>query len=180
MRVLCAWSGRVPEHLGDVRGSVPSQVGGAATSVPAPETVDFPTICRRDLLWEAELYVCAGQDENSSMEQRHSGVARTPLQLAAEHGCLRVVQLLIDRKADVDAVDRMGRTSLHLAAIKGHTDVCRILVEVGGADVHAADNCFDTPLHLAAKANHAAAVHELANLEETRIREDVNVSTFFS
>ena len=49
--------------------------GGLAVDPSNPVTVDFPTICKRDLLWEAELYVCAGQDENSSIEQARAQAA---------------------------------------------------------------------------------------------------------
>ena len=145
--------------------------GGKAIDVVRPEVVDFRMVCTRDLLWEAELYMCAGQDANDALEGRHSGVARTPLQLSAEHGCIRVVELLMDRRADVHAPDRLGRSPLHLAAMGGHLDVCLSLISEGGADVHASDNCQDTPLHLAAKANWPLVVHELANIEERNIRE---------
>ena len=63
-------------------------VGGRSADVVRPEFLDFRMICARDLRWEAEIYVCAGQDANFVFEKRHSGVSRTPLQLAAEHGCL--------------------------------------------------------------------------------------------
>lgn len=130
-----------------------------ASDVSAQQHIDFQFLCRNDRRWEAELYICAGCDENASMEQRHSGVSRTPLQLAAEHGCLNVVYLLIERKAEVEAEDRLGRRPLHLAAQRGHTDVCLALVDAGDADVHAQDHDGNTPLHLAAKANRASAVH---------------------
>jgi ankyrin repeat protein len=136
-----------------------------------PESIDFQFLCRNDRRWEAELYICAGADENKSVEQRHSGVARTPLQLAAESGCLNVVYLLLERHAEVEAEDRLGRRPLHLAAQKGHTDVCIALVDSGEADVHAVDHDGNTPLHLAAKANKAQTVHQLASIEEHQIRE---------
>ena len=60
---------------------------------------------------------------------------------------------------------------MHLAAQKGHTDVCIALVDSGEADVHAMDHDGNTPLHLAAKANKAQTVHQLASIEEHQIRE---------
>lgn len=95
-------------------------VGGRAVDVARPEVVDFRAVCTRDLLWEAALYMCAGQDANEPLLGRHSGVARTPLQLSAEQGCIRVVELLMERGADVHATDRLGRSPLHLAAAGGH------------------------------------------------------------
>ena len=144
---------------------------GLCADVVQPESIDFQFLCRNDRRWEAELYICAGADENKSVEQRHSGVARTPLQLAAESGCLNVVYLLLERHAEVEAEDRLGRRPLHLAAQKGHTDVCIALVDSGEADVHAMDHDGNTPLHLAAKANKAQTVHQLASIEEHQIRE---------
>ena len=144
---------------------------GLCADIVQPESIDFQFLCRNDRRWEAELYICAGEDENKSVEQRHSGVARTPLQLAAESGCLNVVYLLLERHAEVEAEDRLGRRPLHLAAQKGHTDVCIALVDSGEADVHAVDHDGNTPLHLAAKANKAQTVHQLASIEEHQIRE---------
>ena len=89
----------------------------------------------------------------------------------SESGCLNVVYLLLERHADVEAEDRLGRRPLHLAAQRGHTDVCVALVDSGDADVHAVDHDGNTPLHLAAKANKARTVHQLANIEEHQIRE---------
>ena len=43
--------------------------------------------------------------------------------------------LLLERHAEVEAEDRLGRRPLHLAAQQGHTDVCVALVDSGEADV---------------------------------------------
>jgi len=48
--------------------------------------------------------------------------------------------------ASVNVVDRYGRTPLHRAAYKGHTEVAEALV-AAGADPAAADRDGDTPLH---------------------------------
>lgn len=47
-------------------------------------------------------------------------------------------------------VDDLGRTALHLAAEKGHSEVLRALVG-GGAELQAMDTHGNTALHLAAR-----------------------------
>jgi len=54
--------------------------------------------------------------------------------------------MLLMHGASVNVVDRYGRTPLHRAAYKGHTEVAEALV-AAGADPAAADRDGDTPLH---------------------------------
>jgi ankyrin repeat protein len=54
------------------------------------------------------------------------------------------VKYLVD---DVMAGNKIGYTPLHRAAINGHLDVVKYLVEEKGADVKAAYNDGRTPLH---------------------------------
>jgi len=58
---------------------------------------------------------------------------RTPLHLAAARGHLAVAQLLVEKGAAVNAVDRFGRTPLHEAVLNGHDDVIAALRAAGGA-----------------------------------------------
>ena len=46
-------------------------MSGLCADVVRPESIDFQFLCRNDRRWEAELYICAGEDENKSVEQRH-------------------------------------------------------------------------------------------------------------
>lgn len=66
---------------------------------------------------------------------------------SGNHG---TVELLIDRGAEVGAIDEGGRTVLHLAAaLRGNEETVRLLLE-RGADVEAEDEGGQTPLDLAA------------------------------
>ncbi|RME98736.1 MAG: ankyrin repeat domain-containing protein [Alphaproteobacteria bacterium] len=59
------------------------------------------------------------------------------------------------RKAEVDvfATDHFGRTALHMAAWKGHTDTACALIE-RGAHINGKDASGWTPLHFAAWKGH--------------------------
>lgn len=59
---------------------------------------------------------------------------RTALHLASCEGCTEVVVLLLERGADVNSIDRWGRTPLSDARSFGHEDICKILMARGGID----------------------------------------------
>ncbi|KAF8027047.1 hypothetical protein BT93_E0078 [Corymbia citriodora subsp. variegata] len=59
---------------------------------------------------------------------------RTALHLASCEGCTEVVVLLLEKGADVNSVDRWGRTPLSDALSFGHEDICKILMARGGID----------------------------------------------
>ena len=59
--------------------------------------------------------------------------SKFPLHVAAKEYCVAVLQLLIDRGADIEGADMFGRTALHLAAIWGNERSARLLIENGAA-----------------------------------------------
>lgn len=60
----------------------------------------------------------------------------------------------------VKAYSNLGKTALHFAAMKNHTEVIRILIKKG-AQLEAEDSQGCTALHLASKKGSLAAVNEL-------------------
>ena len=70
----------------------------------------------------------------------------TPLHRAVRQNSLGVLRLLLERKANVNAVDVGGSTPLHKART---LDAVQLLI-AGGADVDAQNNGGSTLLHLAA------------------------------
>jgi len=55
------------------------------------------------------------------------------LHVAANHGHLEIVKLLLDAGADINRKSKSGETALHLAVVKNHIDVVKCLL-VRGAD----------------------------------------------
>jgi glutaminase len=80
---------------------------------------------------------------------------------AAEGDTYHVQHILAMGQADVNAVDRFGRTALHLAAAEGHADVISILLAHGATEVM--DVFGHTPTDDAEKAGHALAAEILAS-----------------
>lgn len=60
---------------------------------------------------------------------RHSSEALRPLTLAAMHNHVPVMRVLMGFGAEVQAVDRRGRTALHWAALHGHKEACEFLLD---------------------------------------------------
>ncbi|XP_069113972.1 ankyrin repeat and SAM domain-containing protein 6-like [Argopecten irradians] len=87
----------------------------------------------------------------------------TPLMQASRHGHANVVATLLQqRQADTNAKNRLGASSLTLAARGGHLQVVRLLVDFG-SDLNASGNsasgeCEFTPLLAAAQHGHDAVL----------------------
>ena len=74
---------------------------------------------------QVKALIEGGADVNDA----HGGTGTTPLLMAAREGEAGVVALLLSKGADVAAKDSDGSTALLLAAIRGHVDVAKRLVE---------------------------------------------------
>ena len=97
--------------------------------------------CGKPNIWEAattgnieavKQHLANGTDVNA----QNGPVGRTPLHEAALRGHKEVVELVIDKDADVNAKDWMSRTPLHNAALDGHKEIVELLI-AKGADVNA-------------------------------------------
>lgn len=70
-----------------------------------------------------------GADVNAA-DTTPGGYAWSPLNAAAAAGHKQVVELLVRKRADVNAANAHGNTPLHSAAARGHLHVVRFLAEL--------------------------------------------------
>ncbi|KAH6984430.1 hypothetical protein BKA56DRAFT_581017 [Ilyonectria sp. MPI-CAGE-AT-0026] len=96
-----------------------------------------------------------------------------PLHVASLAGSSKMVWVLLETLEDTTAVDKDGRTALHMAAISGKVDVIQMLVgEDGNSElakkIDTRDANFETPLLLATRMGNIDAVRFLAGLGEGR------------
>ncbi|XP_051147363.1 integrin-linked protein kinase 1-like [Andrographis paniculata] len=95
------------------------------------------------------LLFCSGKgDKAGVMQELTKGVnanladydKRTALHLASCEGRTEIVVLLLQKGADVNSMDRWGRTPLSDACSFGHQDICEILKAHGGTDPMGVDS----------------------------------------
>ncbi|XP_034094499.1 ankycorbin isoform X2 [Gymnodraco acuticeps] len=80
---------------------------------------------------------------------------------AVEHGeAEKVAPLLAKKGASSVKLDSEGKSALHVAAARGHTD-CLAVILAHGADLSITDAAGLNPLHLAAKSNHIECCKKL-------------------
>lgn len=110
--------------------------------------------------------VDAGADANAIM----APTLETVLMLTARTGSPDAVQVLIDRRADVNSVQERNFTALMFAAAEGHADVIRVLIDNGADPSIATVESTKperrpaggmTPLLFAARQGHMDAVRAL-------------------
>jgi RNA polymerase primary sigma factor len=101
------------------------------------------------------------------------------LKMAALAGVQNAVCLHIRRGDDVNAKDERGRSPLILAASRGHTETCKILLEAG-ADPRAVDNNGNDALSIAkdiGKADLALLLNQHLTLPELRFAKNNDWAT---
>lgn len=90
----------------------------------------------------ARILIEAGADIDAKSDTFYE----TALHIASGLGYADIVQLLIDNKANINALDWSNRNTLRYAVGNGRTEAIRILVKAG-ANIHAVDSEGKTLLH---------------------------------
>ncbi|XP_067674104.1 ankyrin-2-like [Haliotis asinina] len=106
--------------------------------------------------------------------------ARTPLMYASYNGHGDVVRFLLENGAntvpDVSAIKQKDNC-LHLACVKGETEVVRILLDQGGMEVEVIGQSGRTPLMYACRHGWLATAKELvARNAKVNVRDDGNMN----
>ena len=85
-------------------------------------------------------------DDSDQLDWNEPGA--TPLHFAVYYGCASLVELLLERGAELNLKDQMGRTALHYArgGEYGHNDAAAILIKAG-IDIYASDLEGNTAFH---------------------------------
>jgi len=91
---------------------------------------------RMTALFEAPTSIDMEPDQKRAQERRAAS--------------LRICELLVKHKADVNYAGKLGDTPLHKAAQNGREDICALLI-ANGAKANSPDRLGATPLHKAAR-----------------------------
>ncbi len=135
--------------------------GVRATGTSPPVVPEKPRIHTEGGMADGGSYLvamCAGDDPEKVRDVLKAGVdpnslnsmGRSALNIAADHGNLEIVQLLLDDGAKVDLRSWGFSTALFSATGAEHAQIMKLLI-ARGADVNAQDEQQYRPLHLAAR-----------------------------
>lgn len=102
------------------------------------------------------MLLAHGADVNAA-----NGHGTTPLMVAAGRGCLSTVRILVERGADVNLVDRAGRTAFSFACMCRNEQVVAYLARCDALDVHDADLGDQSPVYLTTSRGCGAALEIL-------------------
>ncbi|OQV19134.1 putative Myotrophin [Hypsibius exemplaris] len=69
--------------------------------------------------------------EKKSIDVRKPIDGRAPIHFAADYGQREVIEYLLSKGADVNAVDKHGISALLAAIWEGHTDCVKLMLEKG-------------------------------------------------
>lgn len=119
---------------------------------------EIKTLCEADNTW-------SDIDKNWSYAARFNVNYKwfndkTLLHYAAEGGCERVIDALIQNGANIEVEDKEKNTPLHRAAKNGYIDIVNTLIG-NGADVNKVTIYGRTPLYLAVAEGHMDIVNTL-------------------
>ncbi|KAJ5527377.1 hypothetical protein N7513_011536 [Penicillium frequentans] len=153
----------IPVGLRPVRNSLKQFIfskfrnrsAGALTSQPRP--ISHPIVLPQQVLLSQMMIQAVRWNKTADVKKLlamgadpniNSGIAGSPLSVAAALGYRKMVALIISHGAAINALDTRGATPLMLAAAEGHLSVVKLLAEQGAQ--------IDAPSHIQGTALIAA------------------------
>jgi len=129
------------------------------------ETVDPNERIKKAAEWGLPSILAKEADVNAKDED-----GRTPLHLAVESANRDIIQLLLDKGADINAKDeKSGSTALHYAVRFSKRETAELLI-ARGADINARDKQGHTPLYVAANHDYKITEFLLSEGADSSIR----------
>lgn len=92
-------------------------------------------------------------DNPECIKQRDEKFGSTPLHKAASNGQIEICKLLIEKGADIQAINNSQETPLHFASYNGHLGVAKLLINKG-VDIKQQGRQGGSNLHMAAWGGH--------------------------
>lgn len=135
----------------------PNSPSALAQSVHSDKE-SFIESARRGDLEGVKSFLDSGLDPNTRDPRDKEN--STVLMVAAMVGQTKVIELLLDHRADVDARTNHGRTALMWGAWRGRNEAVKALL-AKGADINAVDDAGVSALFLSIGANQPAVVKTL-------------------
>eukprot|EP00746_Dinoflagellata_sp_MGD_P136543 gnl/MRDRNA2_/MRDRNA2_70454_c0_seq1.p1 gnl/MRDRNA2_/MRDRNA2_70454_c0~~gnl/MRDRNA2_/MRDRNA2_70454_c0_seq1.p1 ORF type:complete len:165 (-),score=33.64 gnl/MRDRNA2_/MRDRNA2_70454_c0_seq1:255-749(-) len=137
----------------------------AANPQASQELIDSAT--------EGDLARVQAALENGADIEFHPKYDFTAMTWAAQGGHLKVVEFLVSRKANMDALDGVGWSILMHAAYRGHVDVVKFLLAHGAKKDHWNNGPGNhTALHTACLNEHCEVVRVLLEAGADRHRKN--------
>ena len=100
--------------------------------------------------------------EGANIEIKDSKWGSTPLLFACQNGKTKIVKLLFENGADIDAENDEGTSAIHFAAQSGKIDLVDILLQKG-LDINSKNNLEENPLHYTLYPRHFPACQKATN-----------------
>ncbi|CAD6214595.1 unnamed protein product [Miscanthus lutarioriparius] len=126
----------------------------AAFASLSPASLSLRNEDGRSLLHVVLALAQCGGDAAASVLNAKDEEGWAPIHSAASSGNSQIIDILLERGADVNLVTDGGRTALHYATSKGRLNIAEKLI-AHGANVNKKDKFGCTPLHRAASTGNA-------------------------
>mmetsp|Transcript_25294 Transcript_25294/g.28129 ORF Transcript_25294/g.28129 Transcript_25294/m.28129 type:complete len:157 (+) Transcript_25294:21-491(+) len=126
-------------------------------------SIDLRNAAINGELEKVQQLVADGADVNS--KYRTGAAVSSLLHVAASRGRREVIEFLIDKGANIEAVDSDGQTPIVFAVKHRHNLLIKLFIEKG-ADIDVVDNKENNLLHIAASVDHPSMVPVIALLRE--------------